>query len=171
MTFSSEFKNFHSRKCTCKCHLRNGVHLSWPQCVNYLWVSVCHSSMDLLSNYADYRMTHISFDLFAHLWCEFTKHFRDWTPILKVSISQVERIHELLGPYGTMCHLSPWASLGFDHHNLRVLFQFQDCLLRYWDYHYKDKTVVRASHFIMGIPILTRQHLYIETTPRVSLVV
>ena len=32
-TFSSEFKHFHSRKCIWKCRLRNGVHLSRPQCV------------------------------------------------------------------------------------------------------------------------------------------
>ena len=33
MKFQSEFKHFHSRKCTWKCRLRNGVHLSRPQCV------------------------------------------------------------------------------------------------------------------------------------------
>ena len=33
MKFKSEFKHFHSRKCIWKCCLRNGVHLSRPQCV------------------------------------------------------------------------------------------------------------------------------------------
>ena len=36
---SSEFKNFHSRKCIWKCRLRNGVHLSRPQWVNSLYPS------------------------------------------------------------------------------------------------------------------------------------
>ena len=35
MKFQSEFKHFHSRKCIWKCRLRNGVHLSRPQCVNW----------------------------------------------------------------------------------------------------------------------------------------
>ena len=33
MKIQSEFTHFHSRKCTSKCRLRNGVHLFWPQCV------------------------------------------------------------------------------------------------------------------------------------------
>ena len=35
MKFQSQFKHFHSRKCIWRCRLRNGVHLSRPQCVNW----------------------------------------------------------------------------------------------------------------------------------------
>ena len=38
-------------------------------------------------------------------------------------------------------------------------------LRRYEDSHVKDKTVARPSYLYMGIPILVRQHLYIEMPP------
>ena len=34
------------------------------------------------------------------------------------------------------------------------------------DSNYKDKTVVGPLYFKIGIPILTKQHIYIETNPR-----
>ena len=40
MKLRSVFKHFHSRKCTSKCRLRNGVLLSRPQCVNW-WGAWC----------------------------------------------------------------------------------------------------------------------------------
>ena len=43
--------------------------------------------------------------------------------------------------------------------------QYKDCLSRYRDSHYEDKMVSRPSYFIMGIPMLVKQCLYIETHP------
>ena len=39
--------------------------------------------------------------------------------------------------------------------------QYKDCLFRYDDFHYKDKTVV----FMVGIPMLVQRRIYIETVP------
>ena len=40
MKFESELKYFHSRKCAWKGRLRNGSHLSRPQCVKQRWTKV-----------------------------------------------------------------------------------------------------------------------------------
>ena len=45
--------------------------------------------------------------------------------------------------------------------NTRALIQYKDHISRYGNSHYKDK--MRPSYFIMGIPMLVRQHLYIES--------
>ena len=36
MKFQLKLKYFHSIKCVWKCHLQNGTHFAWPQCVNSL---------------------------------------------------------------------------------------------------------------------------------------
>ena len=54
----------------------------------------------------------------------------------------------------------------------RARLNIKIILLAYGNFNYKDKTVVRPCYlyngnpYIMGIPILVRRHLYIETTPR-----
>ena len=45
--------------------------------------------------------------------------------------------------------------------NTRAQIQYKDHISRYGNSHYKDK--MRPSYFIMGIPMLVRQHLYIES--------
>ena len=42
--------------------------------------------------------------------------------------------------------------------------QYKDGLSWYGDFHYKENTVVRLI-FVMGIPLLVRQHLYTVTGP------
>ena len=61
-------------------------------------------------------------------------------------------------PY-LLCH--HWGTVSFSWARLNIKTFFP----RYGDSHVKDKTVMRRLIFNMGIPILVRRHLYIETAP------